>query len=93
MNSNLENTENTVNKRVVICMKCGHTWTSGAAKPQCSNCNSTVVCNVNDVPRVYGGKALRKLKEEFKEYKESRDRILTKLLDRIKALEAKEAKE
>lgn len=90
MNSNLENNENTVSKRVVMCMKCDHTWTSGAVKPQCSKCNSTVICNAEDVPRVYGGKALKKLKEEFTEYKESRDRILTKLLDRIKVLEAKQ---
>ena len=72
-------------KRPVICRKCNHEFDSTIENPRCSKCGSSRVSNIEDIPKIYGGKELKKLREEFEAHK-----VLTdSLLDRIKVLEGK----
>lgn len=72
-------------KRPVICRKCNHEFDSTIENPRCSKCGSSRVSNIEDIPKIYGGKELKKLREEFEAYKALTD----SLLDRIEALEGK----
>ena len=79
----------TTNSTIVMCMKCKHSFFSKAANPRCSRCGSTLIKNAEDVPKIYGGKDLQKLRIDFLEHKEYTSKVSGLLLDRIKALEAK----
>jgi len=77
-------------KSIVICLKCKHTFITKVLTPRCSKCGSTLIKSAEDAPKLYAGKEIGKLRIEFDEYKESTNRILTKLLNRIKVLEEKQ---
>lgn len=81
-----------VQGREVQCMNCEHRFKSYTIKPRCSKCDSSRIENLEDIPRQYGGQKLIDIDKDVIELKESQEfnlRMFRKLLDRIKALEAR----
>lgn len=88
--------ENKTTGREVVCMKCKRQFKTYIMKPQCSQCRSTRIQNIEDVPKTYGGQELinlrkehNQLKKDFNKIHEFNMKVFDKIKHRLNSLEAK----